>query len=152
MKILKFKSKMLLLALSGILLMTCSFDREKNMNKQVYKILTISEWAEAKSLGEIKTALDRRDGFIHLSTAQQLAGTLAFYFKDFDSLILLQINTKDFKDEIIFEKSVPAGDRSGEFPHLYGILKVEKILNKWEIKRDAFSLPDEIILEEENNL
>ena len=152
MRILKFKSKMLLLALSGILLMACSLDREENMNKQVYKILTTSEWTEAKALGEIETALDRNDGFIHLSTAQQLAGTLAFYFKDFDSLILLQINTQDFKDEIILEKAVPAGDRSGEFPHLYGTLKVEKIINKWEIKRDAFSLPDEIILEAENNL
>ena len=73
---------MLLLALSGILLMACSFDKEENMNKQVYKILTISEWTEAKTLGEIETALDRNDGFIHLSTAQQLAGTLAFYFKN----------------------------------------------------------------------
>ena len=152
MKILKFKSKVVLLALSGILLMECSFDRDEDVNKQVYKILTSKEWTEAKSLGEIKTALDRRDGFIHLSTAQQLAGTLAFYFKDFDSLILLQINTQDFKDEIVFEKAVPAGDRFGKFPHLYGSLKVEKIKNKWEIKRDAFSLPDEIILEAENIL
>ena len=49
MRILKFKSKMLLLALSDILLMACSFDREEDMNKQVYKILTISEWTEAVS-------------------------------------------------------------------------------------------------------
>jgi len=118
----------------------------------IYKVLTEEEWKHAISLGYVVTKLDNDDGFIHLSTAQQLAGTLAFYFKDFDSLILLQINTQDFKDEIIFEKAVPAGDRSGEFPHLYGILKVEKIINKWEIKRDAFSLPDEIILEAENNL
>ena len=152
MRLLKLKSKILLLTLSGILLMACSFDRDRDMNEQVYKILTTSEWTEAKSLGEIETALDRRDGFIHLSTAQQLAGTLAFYFKDFDSLILLQNNTQDFKDEIVFEKSVPAGDRFGKFPHLYGSLKVEKIKNKWEIKRDAFSLPDEIILEAENNI
>ena len=141
-----------MLALNGILLMACSFDKDEDVNKQVYKILTTKEWIEAKSLGEIETALDHRDGFIHLSTAKQLAGTLAFYFKDFDSLILLQINTQDFKDEIIFEKAVPAGDRFGKFPHLYGTLKVEKIKNKWEIKRDAFSLPDEIILEAENNL
>ena len=152
MRILKFKSKMLLLALSGILLMACSLDREENMNRQVYKILTTSEWTDAKALGEIETALDRKDGFIHLSTAKQLTGTLAFYFEDFDSLVLLQINTQDFKDEIIFEKALPAGERTGEFPHLYGTLKVEKIKNKWEIKRNAFSLPDEIILEVENNL
>ena len=58
MRILKIKSKMLVLALSGISSMACSFDREENMNKQVYKILTISEWTEAKALGEIETALD----------------------------------------------------------------------------------------------
>jgi uncharacterized protein (DUF952 family) len=152
MRILKFKLKMLLLAFSGILLIACSFDKDQDMNKQVYKILTINEWTEAKALGEIETAVDRKDGFIHLSTAKQLTGTLAFYFEDFDSLVLLQINTQDFKDEIIFEKAVPTGERTGEFPHLYGILKVEKIKNKWEIKRNAFSLPDEIILEAENNL
>ena len=53
MRILIFKSKMIMLALSGILLMACSFDRGEDVNKQVYKILTTSEWAEAKSLGEI---------------------------------------------------------------------------------------------------
>ena len=152
MRILKFKLKMLLLAFSGILLIACSFDKDQDMNKQVYKILTTSEWTDAKALGEIETALDRKDGFIHLSTAKQLTGTLAFYFEDFDSLVLLQINTQDFKDEIVFEKALPAGERTGEFPHLYGTLKVEKIKNKWEIKRNAFNLPDEIILEAENNL
>jgi uncharacterized protein (DUF952 family) len=152
MRILKFKLKILLLAFSGILLIACSFDKDQDMNKQVYKILTTSEWTDAKALGEIETALDRKDGFIHLSTAKQLTGTLAFYFEDFDSLVLLQINTQDFKDEIVFEKALPAGERTGEFPHLYGTLKVEKIKNKWEIKRNAFNLPDEIILEAENNL
>ena len=50
MRILKFKSKMLLLALSGILLMACSFDRDRDMNEQVYKILTISEWTDAEAV------------------------------------------------------------------------------------------------------
>ena len=51
----------------------------------------------------------------------------------------------------LFLRALPQ-ERTGEFPHLYGTLKVEKIKNKWEIKRNAFSLPDEIILEVENNL
>ena len=58
-----------MLALSGILLMTCSFDRDEDVNKQVYKILTTSEWTEAKSLGEIETALDRRDCLLYTSDA-----------------------------------------------------------------------------------
>ena len=62
--------------------------------KNVYKILREYEWEEAKESGQIITALDRQDGFIHLSTASQLAGTLAFFFKDSDSLHLLQLDQK----------------------------------------------------------
>ena len=62
------------------------------MVKNVYKILWESEWKEAKESGQITTALDKKDGFIHLSTAPQLALTLDLFFKDSDSLHLLQIN------------------------------------------------------------
>ena len=48
------------------------------MNNNVYKILREYEWEEAKESGQIITALDKKDGFIHLSTALQLAGTLSF--------------------------------------------------------------------------
>ena len=58
----------------------------------VYKILREYEWEEAKESGQITTALDKQDGFIHLSTASQLAATLAFFFKESDSLQLLQLN------------------------------------------------------------
>ena len=58
----------------------------------VYKILREYEWEEAKESGQIITALDKQDGFIHLSTASQLAVTLAFFFKESDSLQLLQLN------------------------------------------------------------
>ena len=124
MRILKFKSKMLLLALSGILLMACSFDREEDMKKQVYKILTISEWTEAKALGEIETALDRNDGFIHLSTAPQLAATLDFFFKDSHSLHLLQLNLDKIDEtQLIYESPLPnEGKRKSPFPHLYSQL------------------------------
>ena len=62
------------------------------MNNNVYKILREHEWEEAKESGQIITALDKQDGFIHLSTASQLAATLAFFFKESDSLQLLQLN------------------------------------------------------------
>ena len=48
---------------------------------KIYKILTHSEWEAANKLGYVKTDLDDRDGFIHCSTAKQLALTLHFYFK-----------------------------------------------------------------------
>ena len=59
------------------------------MNEKVYKILTLEEWDNAKETGEITTNLDQQDGFIHLSTSNQLAGTLAFYFNGETFLLFL---------------------------------------------------------------
>ena len=39
---------------------------------KVYKVLTLGEWEEASKIGQIVTALDQQDGFVHLSSATQL--------------------------------------------------------------------------------
>ena len=54
---------------------------------KIYKILTEEEWQTSKSLGFINTDLDKEDGFIHCSTAKQLALTLHLYFKEEKSLV-----------------------------------------------------------------
>ena len=96
----------------------------------LYKILREYEWEEAKESGQIITALDKRDGFIHLSTAPQLAATLAFFFEDSDSLQLLQLNLdKIDKTKLIYESSYPyEGKRKSTFPHLYSQLKINQII------------------------
>ena len=45
--------------------------------KKVYKVLTLGEWEEASKIGQIVTALDQQDGFVHLSSATQLNMTLS---------------------------------------------------------------------------
>ena len=54
------------------------------MNNNVYKILREYEWEEAKESGQITTALDKKDGFIHLSIS--ISCHIRFFFKDSDSL------------------------------------------------------------------
>ena len=49
---------------------------------KIYKILTEKEWKNSNLLGYVKTDLDDKDGFIHCSTAKQLALTLYLYFKE----------------------------------------------------------------------
>ncbi len=97
----------LLFFLSVIFVSSCSFEEGKIMNEKVYKILTLEEWDNAKETGEITTNLDQQDGFIHLSTSNQLAGTLAFYFNDFDNLILLEFESVELGEELIFEEPIP---------------------------------------------
>ncbi len=118
----------------------------------LYKILREYEWEEAKETGQITTALDKQDGFVHLSTASQLAGTLAFFFKESDSLLLLQLNLNKIDEtKLIYESPHPnAGKRKSAFPHLYSQLTTDQIFESWNIKRGSFSLPEEVLLQAEN--
>ena len=122
------------------------------MSNKAYKVLKPDEWAEASSTGKIITDLDKRDGFIHLSTASQLAATLSFYFQDLEEVILLQLDLdKINKDKLLYEGPYPnEGKRKSPFPHLYSELITDQIANIWTIKRGAFDLPEEVLLQAEN--
>ena len=75
---------------------------EFEMETNVYKILTQEQWLISKKNGFVTTELDTKDGFIHLSTAKQLAGTLYYFFGQDEALVLLQFNSSDLGDKLIF--------------------------------------------------
>ena len=59
----------------------------------------------------------------------------------------------DKKDEtqLIYESIFPnEGKRKSAFPHLYSQLKINQIIESWNIKRGSFSLPEEVLLQAEN--
>lgn len=59
---------------------------------------------------------DRRDGFIHFSTAAQVVETAEKHFAGQDNLLLVQVDADRLGDKLKWEKS-----RGGAlFPHLYG--------------------------------
>lgn len=125
--------------------------RIKRFNlKDAYKILTSAEWQKASENGFVVTELDTSDGFIHLSTASQLAASLSFYFKEYNEVVLLQLKGEDFKDEFIFEEPSQKKKRTSAFPHLYSQLDVNRISEVWHLKRGGFILPDDVLLESEN--
>ena len=115
---------------------------------KVYKVLTLGEWEEASKIGQIVTALDQQDGFVHLSSATQLNMTLSLYFSKEEKVILLQINESDIIEGLTYEY---ADKRGGEFAHFYGELSTDKILQSWHLDRSAFSLREEVMLEAEQN-
>ena len=125
---------------------------EIDFMNNVYKILREYEWEEAKESGQIITALDKRDGFIHLSTASQLVVTLTFFFEESDSLQLLQLNLDKIDEtQLIYEFPQPNdGKRKSAFPHLYSQLMTNQIFQSWNIKRGSFNLPEEVLLQAEN--
>ena len=126
-----------------------SSTKEFNLDNQIYKVLTLNEWDKAQALGVIITELDIKDGFIHLSTAAQLNATLSLYFAKEESVVLLQVDHSQTHDRIKFEAPIPTGNRSGSFPHYYGDLNVDAVSRVWHLKRGAFEIPIEVMLQAE---
>ena len=114
----------------------------------LFKVLTPEEWEFASGNGFIITELDKKDGFVHLSSATQLNMTLSLYFSKEEKVILLQINESDIIEGLTYEY---ADKRGGEFAHFYGELRTDKISQSWHLDRSAFNLPEEVILEAEQN-
>ena len=66
----------------------------------LYHICTPADWPPAPPRRHYRgTALDRRDGFIHLSTADQLPGTAARHFAGRDELIVLAVDAARLFEE-----------------------------------------------------
>ena len=111
---------------------------EESRPNYLYKIISSS--TPIPDIGNLPDALpvsdtDQASGFIFLSTAPQVPGTLQFFFKDEPRVYVLriaytrveeQIKWEDFKGEV----SVLPGEE-GMFPHLYNDFK----LGKGEVER-----------------
>ncbi len=85
----------------------------------IYKICTAGEWAEAMAAGEYRgSEHDRRDGFIHFSTAAQMRETAAKHFAGQGDLVLVAVDPAALGGKLAWEPS-----RGGElFPHLFDAL------------------------------
>ena len=90
----------------------------------VYKICSMALWREAERSGVFRGSDDdRRDGFIHFSTAAQVAETAAKHFSGQRDLLLIRVNTIDLGERLKWEPS-----RGGAlFPHLYGELELTAV-------------------------
>jgi uncharacterized protein (DUF952 family) len=103
----------------------------------IYKVAGDTAWLEAKRAGAYGgSADDLRDGYIHFSTADQLAGTLAKYYAGRDDLILAAVDPVRLGPALKWE---PA--RGGVlFPHLYGVLAIADVAWARPLPRDGDGL------------
>lgn len=93
---------------------------------RIYKLCSRAEWSAALAAGAYTgSADDVRDGFIHFSTAAQLAATAAKYFAGRTDLVLVEVDAARLGPALQFEPS-----RGGDlFPHLYGALPLDAVLS-----------------------
>ncbi|QBX34415.1 DUF952 domain-containing protein [Paracoccus liaowanqingii] len=92
---------------------------------QIYKVLRAPEWAQMQRDGQTAGApVDLADGYVHLSTAEQLPVTLEKHFANVDGLVLLACTAEEMGAELRWEPS-----RGGAiFPHLYRPLAMADVL------------------------
>lgn len=91
----------------------------------IYKILRSEEWRDLDTEGETAGApVDRADGYIHFSTAEQLDETLRKHFAGTDGLVIAACNADALGDALRWEPS-----RNGAlFPHLYRRLRGDDVV------------------------
>jgi uncharacterized protein (DUF952 family) len=96
------------------------------MTPTAFKILTAEQWAQFEEAGVFLGApVDLVDGYIHLSTADQLEETLSKHFVGQTGLVVAEVDLADFGDALKWEVS-----RGGAlFPHLYCPLPMSAVIS-----------------------
>lgn len=89
-----------------------------------YKILTADQWTAFQAVGSFQGApIDQTDGYIHLSAADQLQGTLDKHFAGQTGLVIVTVDLTVLGDAVRWEVS-----RGGAlFPHLYRALPMAAV-------------------------
>ena len=92
---------------------------------RAYKVLTADQMAMLLADGSFAGApIDLADGFIHLSTAEQLAETVAKHFAGQQGLHIAAVDLTALGAAVRWEPS-----RGGQlFPHIYGLLPLSALL------------------------
>jgi uncharacterized protein (DUF952 family) len=91
----------------------------------IYKIFRRPEWDAFRTAGQTAGApVDLADGFIHFSTAAQVAETAAKWFATESDLVLVAFETDRLGPALKWEPS-----RGGQlFPHLYRRLNLDEVI------------------------
>ena len=99
-----------------------------------FKVLTADQMAMLERNGSFAGApVDLADGYIHLSTADQLAETVAKHFAGQTDLHLAAVDLPALGDVVRWEAS-----RGGQlFPHIYAGLPLSAVLAYGRLERDS---------------
>ena len=95
------------------------------MQPTAFKILTAGQWAQFEADGVFHGApIDLADGYIHLSAADQVQGTLDKHFAGQAGLVIAEINLAVLGNKVRWEVS----RGNALFPHVYGVLPISAVV------------------------
>lgn len=110
----------------------------------IYHITSHEAWAAAEDAGQYTADSLESEGFIHCSTIDQVVDVANSFYKGQPGLVLLAIDETELTADVVYEDSHQNGVL---FPHIYGPLNIEAVLNVIEFPCDQkgiFQLPPAI--------
>ena len=100
----------------------------------IYKVCPASAWREAERQGVYEgSADDKRDGFIHFSTAAQVAETVRKHFAGQTGLFLIAVDADALGEALRWEPS----RHDDLFPHLYEALDLGAVAAVYDLPARA---------------
>lgn len=97
----------------------------------IYHVVQKSKWEAALQQGFYDADSLANEGFIHLSTKEQVAGVLQRYHQEQNDLLLLQVDETKLTAELKYELAPSMNEM---FPHLYGRLNLDAVTDVTSIK------------------
>ena len=109
------------------LLKSPNFGKRSGMKDFIYTLVRREDWRAAEAAGAYHgSADDRRDGFLHFSTAAQLRASAAKHRAGISDLLMVEVATAPLGESLKWEPA-SGGSRPGFFPHLYGALPLQAV-------------------------
>jgi len=106
--------------------------------EHLYHILSSNDWSEESTEDYLPQSFDE-EGFIHLSTKQQLLDTANRHFRLERSLRVLEVNPKGLENNLVFEQICEAIEA---YPHLYQSLPQTNIVQCFELENSPQGFVD----------
>jgi uncharacterized protein (DUF952 family) len=104
----------------------------------IYHLTEPDTWEAAVAAGEYRQSTRgvslERQGFIHCSRLHQVRPVGECIYADAADLVLLEIDPAKVPAEVRFEPGEPGATE--EFPHVYGPIPVEAVVNVAPVPRD----------------
>jgi uncharacterized protein (DUF952 family) len=112
----------------------------------ILHITQLQAWETAKNLGTYRSNTLDTEGFMHCSTTTQVIGSANRFFKNQTDLVILVIDIDRIQAEIRYE----GGVASNLFPHIYGELNLDAVIQVIDFEAAAngeFRLPEQLVVE-----
>ena len=95
----------------------------------IFHIADRDRWLAAQADGRYTASTIGREladeGFIHLSTAEQVPGVVDRFYRGVPNLVLLHVDESLLTAAVVYEQM---GDAPEAFPHLYGPLNTDAVV------------------------